>query len=58
MIPEYARKIRYYLNAEERFRETESEYWLGEVKRTRDWLNRHVSELEQQETDRLQYKLF
>lgn len=58
MIPEYAKKIRYYITAEENFRKYESDYWLNEMKSTREWLLRHVSELEERENDKLQLKLF
>lgn len=58
MIPEYIKKLKYYFKAEEQFRKTESEYWLSETKRTRQWLIDHIQEEEVKENDKLQYTLF
>lgn len=57
--PELRKRIQRYFFAQDHFFEKGmSEYWLSEMKNNRRLIEDHLQREEQEEADKLQYKLF
>ena len=57
MTPNVDKHIRSLVNADTKFRETFSSYWLGKINAEMAWMRKYVKHLEEEENDKRQLKL-